>query len=157
MKNCFSLILFVSITILALSCRDDYTICTLSKDVKFITGFYEKNNVNDVPKTANSLTLISLANNTPLFSNSTNIQSLSLQLNDQVDTMKYVISVAANLQSDTIKIAYTSQSVLLSVDCGNVVNYTISKILSTKHTIDTVKLLNTIVNTSPLQNARIYF
>ncbi len=146
----------VVVVLFTSSCRDEFTICNLSKEVKFNAGLYEKNTVGDIAKLAPSLTINALGD-TAIINGLANLQVFSLPLNNLVDTAKYVISVSYNKPKDTIKIIYTSQSVLLSVNCGNIINYNISKILFSKNTLDTVKILNPTVSNGLLQNAKLYF
>ncbi len=146
-----------TITLLTSSCRDEFTLCTQSKDVKFNANFYEKNSNIDVPKSAPSLTIYPLGNPLPIVNGLANTQAFSLALDNIIDTSKFVISISNGLPKDTIKIIYSSQSVLLSVDCGNIINYNLAKITTTKHTIDTIKISSPIVSNRLLRNAKFYF
>jgi hypothetical protein len=149
--------IFLAIILLNISCRDEFTLCTQSKEVKFNAAFFEKTGSIDIPKSAPTLTINPLGDPLAVVNGIANAQTFSLQLSSLVDTSKFVISISNTLRKDTIKIVYTSQNVLLSVDCGNIINYNIIKILSTKNTLDTVKITNPLVNTGLVQNAKFYF
>ena len=148
---------FLAITgILFTSCKDEYTICNLSKNVSFVGGFYKKSGSADVPTSVSYVTMYLLdGGGGPIFSNST-LQSFSLPLNPVLDSSRYVIILNSN-PVDTLTIVYKTQTVNLSPECGNIFNHTITKLYSTKHTLDSARLVNPTINTNPLENGRIYF
>jgi hypothetical protein len=123
------------------SCKDIYTICDLSKDVRFIAGFYQKSGAVDVVASAASLTIIDYATGAAIYSNQQNVTSFALPLNPQVDSAKYIITIAGNLPKDTVTLVYTSQGVNLSLECGTVTYHTLSKIRTTINTIDSIKIM----------------
>ncbi len=139
------------------SCKDEYTICNLPKDARFIAGFYQRVGNADVTALAPNLSLYSLNGANLIYSNQTNLSTFSLPLSSTVDTSRYVLILGTNLQSDTLTIVYSSQLVSLSPECGSVTYNNINKLWSTYHTIDSVKIINPTVNTSLSQNAKIYF
>lgn len=138
------------------SCKDEYSICTLSKSVNFIGGFYQRTGGVDVAVQAPSLS-VGLLNGPNLVSQQQNASVTVIPLNPTIDSARFLISVANNLQSDTLTVIYSSQTVILSAECGDVITHNIARFYSTTHTIDSVKLISPAVNTNPVQNAKIYF
>lgn len=138
------------------SCKDEYTLCTQAKDVNFTAGFYQRVGTADVSAPAQSLTIFQLNATTPIYSSQQNAATFGIPLNPAADSSRYVITLGSNLQSDTLTIVYTSQSAPLSVECGNVILNNITRLYSTAHTIDSVKITASAINTTPTQNAKIY-
>ena len=150
------LILIVGASFLT-ACKDEYTICNLSKDVRFIASFYQRNNGADVLTPAPNLNITLLPNNTSLYTQQANVATFSFPLNPLVDSAKYSFKLANNLQADTVTIVYTSTGANLSLECGAVTYHNITKITSTLNTIDSIKITNAVLNTNLLQNAKFYF
>ena len=139
------------------SCKDEYTLCNLPKEVNFTAGFYQRVGTTDVSAPAPSLTIFLLNGTNPIYSQQQNAASFGIPLNPAVDSSRYVITVVNGAQSDTLTIVYTSQSSTLSAECGSVILNNITRLYSTAHTIDSVKITSSAVNTTPLQNAKIYY
>ena len=156
MKSKSFLLLIICLSFLA-ACKDEYTICDLSKDVRFIGSFYQRNNGVDVLTPAPNLNIIQLSNNTALYTQQVNAATFSYPLNPQVDSAKYSFKLANNLQADTVTIVYTSIGTNLSLECGAVIYHNISRITSTLNTIDSIKITNPLLNTNLLLNAKIYY
>jgi Family of unknown function (DUF6452) len=157
MKRIKYCLFLVGILISLFSCRDEYSICTQGKEIRMKADFFEAPTGVDIPKNAPSLSVTLLNGSTAIYSNQSNVNSFFLSLNPLVSSSKYVISVGNNLQSDTVTINYTTLSTIISAECGNANFNTISTIQTTLHTIDSVKITNSLVTNSPIQNAKIYF
>lgn len=155
MKKLF--LIFIFGIIILTSCKDEYTICDLSKDVRFIATFNQRVNGADVLLNAPSLNIILLTNNSSIYTQQANVSTFSFPLNSLVDSAKYSFKVANNLQADTVTIIYTSTGANLSLECGAVTYHNISKIKTTTNTIDSVKIINPVLNTDLQQNAKFYF
>jgi len=139
------------------SCKDEYTLCNLSKEVSFISGFYQKVSGADVSVQAPSLYVSLLNSSSGIYTGQPNVRSFSLPLNSLVDSSRYTIQIGAGLPTDTLTVVYSSTSTNLSAECGNVIYNNISRFYTTKHRLDSVKIVNATTNTNPLENARIYF
>lgn len=139
------------------SCKDEYTICTLAKEVNFTSAFYRHVGANDVAVSAPVLSVFALNAPTSIYNRQANASSFLLPLNPAADSARYVIIVDDNTTSDTLTVVYTSQSTILSPECGSVITNNISRLYSTTHTIDSVKIISNAVSTTSMQNARIYF
>lgn len=150
---------YLSVSVVAVlcslvSCKDEYTICTLSKDVKFIAGFYQSQNT---PAPAPQLSVSILNTNAFIYTNQGNVAEMGFGLNSTLDSNRYVITIAGNLPKDTVTIRYSSQTSNLSLECGSITTNTINSISSTHHTIDSIKITNATCNNTPIQNARIFY
>ena len=140
-----------------LSCKDEYTICNLSKNVNFNAGFYQRISGADVSAQAPLFTLYLPGNGIqPIYSNQVNAKSFSLPLDPGRDSTRYVISIGSG-QTDTLTIVYSSVSVTLSEPCGEVFNNNLIKVYSTANSLDSARIVNRAVTTAGLENARIYF
>ena len=156
MKNTLLLIFIVGPCFLY-SCKDEYSICNLSKDVRFIATFYQRINGADVLYPAPSLSITQIASNALLYNQQSNTATFSFVLNPLVDSAKYIFKVASNSPADTVTIIYTSTGANLSPECGAITYFNVSKIKTTLNTIDSVKITNPILNTDLLQNAKFYY
>lgn len=139
------------------SCTDQYTLCTLSKEIRFIGRFYQRISGQDVLAQAPGLIIHQLNVATPIFPLQQNVSTFSFPLNPLSTSASYIISVGNNQPQDTLTITYTSQGTNLSPECGSVIYHNITALSSTTHTIDSVKISNATVNTDPAENAKIYF
>jgi hypothetical protein len=124
--------------------------------VNFIAGFYQKSGSADISTPVSGLTIQLLDGSGGPIYNNASLQSFSLGLNPNVDSMRYVVTMGAN-PIDTLTIVYSTQGVKLSEECGNVFYNHITKLYTTKHTLDSARIVNAEVNTNPLENGRIYF
>ncbi len=139
------------------SCKDEYSICNQPKNVAFSASFYQKISGVELAATAPNLKILLLSNNTVIFSNQTNVGMFTLNLDPLKDTSRYIISLGNSMPIDTVSIVYTSQSVLVSPECGVISTSSITKIITTINSIDSIKILSPTVNTAQAQNAKIYF
>lgn len=156
MKKKLFLIFIVGITFFT-SCKDEYTICDLSKDVRFVATFNQRINGADILTPAANLNIIQLSNSSALYTQQANVANFSFPLNPLVDSAKYSFKLGNNLQADTVTIVYTSTGTNLSLECGSVTYHNITRITTTINTIDSVKIINPVLNTNLLQNAKFYF
>ena len=156
MKNKLFILYIVCISLFT-GCTDEYTICDLSKDVRFIGTFYQRINGADVLSPAPNLSITQIPTNAPIFNQQANVATFSFVLNSALDSSKYIFKIANNLVADTVTIIYTSTGVNLSPECGSVTYHNISKITTTLNTIDSVKITNSKLNTDLLQNAKFYY
>jgi Family of unknown function (DUF6452) len=157
MKKKISLLFCALIVLSIFSCRDEYNICNLNKDVNLIGGFYQNIGGNEITAVAPNLTITTLNGTSSIYSSQPNISIFSFPLNASVDSAKYVFTIANNLPKDTLTIVYSSKSEVISAECGSAVYNTITKLTSTKNTIDSVKIVSANVNTLLLQNIKIYY
>jgi Family of unknown function (DUF6452) len=157
-KNSNIFIVFISLSFLITSCKDDYSICNPVKDIKFIGGFYQRTGGVDVPYPSQSFSLSLLNSTNLIYNNQPNTIEFGMPLNELATTSQYVLSLGNNLPKDTLTIVYSSQKSTTDGNaCGIIVYHNISQLYSTTNTIDSVKLIQPLVNTNPVQNAKIYF
>ena len=156
MNKSFRLLLFLVLSIAMVTCKDDYNICDQSKNVFFKAGFYNASTGVDSVHTAPSFSFAVLGNNY-IYKQQSNISTFVFSLNSAVDSASYFISLSNTLPADTLTLVYTTQSMLISPECGSVFINTITRVYSTSHTIDSVKISNPAVNLASNENVKIYF
>ncbi len=158
MKNTNAFIGIITLTLFITSCKDDYSICNPVRDVKFTGGFYKRVAATDVPSPAPNFSLSLINNISLVYNNQPNVIEFGVPLNELADTSKYVLSLDNGQPKDTLTIVYSSQrSTTDGNACGIVTYHNISQVYSTTNTIDSIKLIQPLVNTSQVQNAKIYF
>ncbi len=140
-----------------LSCKDDYTICDQNRLATVNGSFFLKGfSGNDISAPPPSLTVTNL-NGTAQITNAPAPLFFSLGLNPNADSSKFVISLSQSLPKDTISYYYTTQSILLSPNCGNVYVYTLTSTKYTKNTLDSIAIINPAIETRLLGNVKFYY
>lgn len=157
MKKIYLAAVIIATTLSLYSCKDEYTLCDLPKDVSFIGAFYRKVGSNDVSSPAPSLSIRALNTGPFLYTQQANVEKFGLSLSSLIDSTKFVITIAGNSVADTLTIGYTSQGENLSTECGSIITHKITKLTSTSNTIDSVKIQRAFINNEPLVNAKIYY
>jgi hypothetical protein len=153
----YSNIALFFLPILAVSCKDNYTICDQSKQVNYKAGFYTKNGSVDVPSTPAALTLSFPGATTFIYNQQIGVSSLSLGLSPIADSVKYVIKLSNALPSDTLTLFYTNAQQNLGPECGNINVHNFTRVHTTINTLDSVKIVAASVNNIPKENLRIYY
>jgi hypothetical protein len=146
----------VFISLFAVSCKDNYTICDQSKTVNYKAGFYNKSGSLDVPVTPASLTLTFPGATTFIYNQQAGVSSLVLALNPTTDSIKYFMQVN-NLPADTITFVYTNGQQTLSPECGDITVHNFTRAWTTTHTLDSVKIVAPAVNNVVKENLKIYY
>jgi hypothetical protein len=157
MKSSFNYILFFCLAGCFSSCVDQYNICDLSKAVEFKGGFYAKIAGVENATQAAALSILPIGSNVYLYNQEPNISKFTLVPNPSADTSKYFIKVSNTLPADTISLVYTTQSVNLSPECGNIFVHNLTRVLFTTNSLDSVKIINTTINNTSTENVKIYY
>ena len=152
-KLLVGLIVFFNIS----SCKDIYNICDTNTIVTEKSGFYHIMNGVEGATYAPSFSLLSINATSPVYNNIVNISKFTLALNPLLDSAKYALYINTNYSPDTITFFYTSQPLAISPDCGSVYVNNLSKVLITKHHLDSARVTNSIINTQSTENVKIYF
>jgi Family of unknown function (DUF6452) len=139
------------------SCQDQYSICELPKTVDCKAGFYQYNRGVETSVNASAFSLYIINSAGFFYNQQPNLSKFQFSLNPSVDSLKYFIKVGDILLADTLTLTYTSQNTLISPECGNVFIHTLLKINSTLNTIDSIKIINSNLNTTTGENLKIYF
>ncbi len=143
--------------IFIIGCTDKYTICDQSRTVNYKAGFYNKNGTADVPATPVSLTLTFPGVSSYIYFQAAGISTLNLALNPASDSVRYRVQVENALREDTLTLVYTTQLQTLSPECGDIYVHRLTRAYTTTYTLDSVRIVNPVVNTTSLQNLRIYY
>jgi hypothetical protein len=150
-------IVFFFLLALATSCQDQYNICEQNKNVEAKAGFYQKNGAVDVLTAPPQLSFGVLGSSTLLYNQATGFTTIAIGLNPGIDSAKFYVKTATASPPDTLTIFYSTQSINLSAECGNINNFTISNAKTTLNTLDSVKIINAAVNNVATENIKIYF
>lgn len=152
-----SAISIICCLVFAVSCKDTYTICDQSKQVSYKAGFYTKNGSVDVPSTPAALTLTFPGATTFIYNQQPGIGSFLLGLSPGADSVQYYIKIDNSLPADTLTLRYTNAQQTLSPECGTINIHNLTGARTTTNTLDSVKLVASLVNNVPRENLRIYF
>ncbi len=138
--------------LLFFSCSDTYNVCASSVYVAMNSSFYYASSPDPITPASFSVSTI---HNAPILSNVTGKSSFAVELDAASDTFKFVLTLPPAV-SDTITVAYTSQTHVISADCGSITVHTLSSATSTNHTVDSLKIITPLVNNISAQNLRVY-
>lgn len=155
--NAITKILFLFTSLPIYSCKDEYTICDLPKEVILKTGFYEKIPGGERQAIAPSFSLSLLGSRDFIYKNSPNVSRFNIPLSPLADSVKFMMSIAQSSPTDTITLVYSTQNVHLSAICGDVYVHTLTKVFTTINTLDSIKISIREVNTTSGENVKIYF
>lgn len=155
MKNSKYIILSLITIILFLSCTDDH--CNSETDSLLKCELI----VTDTNLTAIDF-IDSLSIYSPEWPDSIHYSeegsdnSLLFTLSPESDTTEIVFTSKQATFNDTIYIYYQREFVLLSPECGFVVNYKIDTVLNTWNYIDSLEVLNKEISTNENDHIQIY-
>ncbi len=139
------------------ACTDQYTICNQSKISNLNSSFRTISNSTDVSYTASSLTMKNLTSGSQLYDQKPGISSIQNNLSLLVDSTSFAIQVSASMPADTFTVYYTKAKLNLSLECGEIDIFNINRIVTSKNSIDSIKVLNAAVTNNFQSNINIYF
>ena len=150
--NCGMILLLLLITLSLVSCAEEG--CQESRIVKVNARFFDK--ASNEPM-ALTLTLKGVDNDSLLLNSASKVSMFELFLKQDTSVTAYVLSFPADdVDNDTLFIRHTNKDKVISMDCGCATFSTIDAVYYTKHTIDSLVLINKAIGTSDEENIRIY-
>ena len=151
------LILAIIFIFIFSSCKDQYNICDTSLNVSLNGGFYHRTSTSETAAMPPAFTLFLLNTNTNLYNQQAGLQKWSMSLFPQTDTARYFVKLSNSSIADTITFSYSSLRVTLPEPCGYIYTNSLSAVSSTRHTIDTITIVNPAVGTTGALNIKLYF
>lgn len=139
------------------ACTDQYTICNQSKISNLNSSFRTITNNTDVSYTASSLSMKNLTSGNQLYDQKPAISAIQNNLSLLVDSTTFTIQASASMPADTFTVYYTKAKLNLSLECGEIDIFNINRIVTSKNSIDSIKILNAAVTNSFQSNINIYF
>ncbi|HNX87905.1 MAG TPA: DUF6452 family protein [Paludibacteraceae bacterium] len=142
-----------------ISCNNDET-CRKSKTVLMGAKFYQDtlnlktNQYVTINFKADSLTASGVNNDSIIYKKVTNLSEIKLPV-DKLKTQSR-FSIKFNEVYDTITVLYHNTDEYLSLECGCVRTHTIDTVLTTNHIIEKIKIIQPIINTTYVENIKIY-
>ena len=161
-KNTY--LLLIAFVLLGISCTSSEN-CTEDRTAKMGVGFYTRTLTNTTKQgyttTAKSLDTLSVrglaANGTLLDSilyKSKDIQKIYLPLNKFESSSKFVLTFKT--AKDTIEVLHTNTDYYLSLECGCMKVNAIDTVLTTTHSVNSVKIINHKVNATNAEHIQIF-
>jgi len=154
-------------SILFVSCSEDEE-CRQTRYVRMYAGFYTINtdtitNIESEArlKLTDSLSVRGIGAESFLYTNAVRKDSVNLPLNKSANLSEFVFTFKDSLSvavSDTVGIYYENHERYLSFECGCLNTFTLDslKIKTTHHYIDSVVVKFKEVNTTHVENIKIY-
>lgn len=144
--------LLISLFVLILaSCGEDET-CREDREVYMQAGIF--NLVNNAALSVDSITVFEPGNDSILYKNRKNINTLRLPLSTTTDMSMYICRF--NQFTDTLYIYHTNTEYFLSFNCGTIMTHRIDTILTTNHYISKITVNQALVNNYHVQNIQIF-
>jgi hypothetical protein len=152
-KYAYTILLIIAVSIV-LSCTKETT-CDQSMKSLVKMGFYNLNNQKEVSVSFNDVTVYGINNDSLLYDSSDNVKSISLPLSQVQDSCAFVLCIGS--VSDTFKYVYTRDLRIVSAECGFATLFTISNFETTTHKIDSIHIVNPVINTIEAENIKVYY
>ncbi len=138
------------------SCKDTYTICDLPRTVVMVGSFYTIGSGQEVAVQPASLSVSNL-DGSAILTNIPSPQTFSLYLIPNADSAKFLFSLNNFASRDTVTIKYSTQSILLSQNCGNINTFTITQVSTTKNTLDSIAIADPLADNRLSRNIKLYY
>ncbi|HUX95861.1 MAG TPA: DUF6452 family protein [Bacteroidales bacterium] len=147
----FAVIIISGFYLLQSSCLDLSCIDETEAYVK--AGFYSYSSYK--PTIPDSLSLSGVNKDLFIYDKEKITPPVLIPLNDTTNNSLFVIKI--NGITDTIEFLYWSYPHLISKECGYSMFHTVDTIFYTKHSIDSISLINENITTSNVENISIYY
>lgn len=109
--------------------------------------------VND---TLDSLTVTAFGTDSIIINNQKKVHDISLPLRYTVDSTKLVFRYSKT-KTDTIVIYHNNTPYFLSMDCGYQMKQSITKIVSTRHSLDSIYIANKEASIYGKENLKLFY
>ena len=147
---CISCLLFAS-------CTDEYTICDQPRSVNFGGAFYKNTSGIDVETPVSSLSIRPANTSAYIYDRQPGLSRFSFALDPGKDSAKYIISTSIAAPEDTVTLYYTSKTVNLSPQCGNITEHSLNNARTTVHSLKSVTITKASVDNISAVNLKVYF
>ncbi|MBP1637900.1 MAG: hypothetical protein H6Q18_689 [Bacteroidetes bacterium] len=161
MKTKHITFLFTTLVVFGLaSCNNMDETCRKTKTVLMGAKFYQDtlnvktNQYVTLSYTPKTLTAKGVGVDSILYNKKENIGEIKLPLNKLKKQSSF--SIGFNEKYDTITVVYQNANDYLSLECGCVPTHTIDTVLTTNHVIDKIKISQPNINTTYVENIKIY-
>ena len=160
-KNTFLRITVALATIIPLtSCILHDGECHQDKNVKLGCEFYQTayDSINETysARPLNSITTVHGLDNDSLLYDSVRTNSVYLPLNNFDTTCAFVLQ-RDTLTSDTLTLHYHNNDNFISIECGCIIQHTLTDFDITTHQIDSVILLKNFIGDAATKHLRVFF
>lgn len=139
------------------SCKDEYSICEQQRISTANGGFVTIAPGGTEAELTPAALTVRLLNNTAVYNNVAGLNIFSLPLVANADSSKFIIKTNTVAPVDTLTLFYSTQTILLSDICGSINTYTLSNATTTKHDLDSVKIVDVAVGNRLTRNLKLYY
>jgi hypothetical protein len=146
-------ILLLVLSGLAITACDSEGPCSTNVISRVNAGIYTLSGGKESALTVGQLSLYALSRPDSVLQGS-NVREFDFPLSMHEESTSYVMT--ADTVTDTLELSYTSNLVWLSTACGFTASFTIREVNHTRHFIDSISLVNTIVDLYDVENLKIF-
>jgi hypothetical protein len=146
---------FLLICIILVSSCSHKTECDETLNSSADIGFYTITNQSEVSAVFDNVTALGVQSDSLLYNESDNLSSVFLPMDHSLDSCIFVMRIEA--VTDTLKFRYTRKLDFISENCGFSTEFTLIKLETTNYLIDSVKIVNPVINRSQSENIKIYY
>ena len=140
-------------------CTED-KVCLIPQDIALQMTFYSDSvntdgNRVEYTHAIDSLWLKGVGNDSIIYENEKNIQSVNLTLKNNDTITQYALTI--NTIQDTITIYHQNNDIFVSLECGCYTYYTIDSLTETAHLFDSIDYVNREKGRKTTENLRIFW
>ncbi len=127
-----------------------------------LAGFYSKSTLKEIAIDSVSIGGVGARNDSLIVDNGQGVSSVYLPFRSTSAQTAFFIhyeqkAISSNALNDTITFEYESIPYFVSEECGAMFYYDIHKMTYTKHLVDSVAIIDSLVSNTDVERIRIYF
>ena len=135
--------------------------CTDNQNSLPLAGFYSSTGegvtISDI-----DISGVGQATDSLLYASGTSLHLVYLPFRSKYNTTSYVFhytqsGIDSPEYNDTISFAYTSEPYFASEECGAMLTYTITGMTHTRHLIQSVEIVDSLITNTDIERIKIYF
>ncbi len=146
---------FLLICIILVSSCSRKTDCDETMNSSADVGFYRITNQTESSAMFDNVTVFGIQANGLLYNEIDSLSSVFLPMNHSVDSCIFVMRIES--VADTLIFRYTRKLDFISENCGFSTEFTLNELENTNNLIDSVKIVNPVINRSQSENIKIYY
>lgn len=159
-SSLISLPITIGLAIIAAGCNS--TGCLDNRSSMLLAGFYSAETEKAVALKKIELGGIGAPHDSLLIDETQTASEVYLPLRHTATSTSFVIRYLDDMidlssNYDTISLSYSTSPYFASEECGAVYHYAIKSLNHTRHYIDSIALLDSMINNTDMQKMRIYF
>jgi hypothetical protein len=147
-------VLLAMTALLIMSCARN-TACDESLNSSVNLQFYRITDGEEETASFDNITAYGLNSNSLIYDLKDSLSSVFLPLNQLQDNCIFVLSIESIV--DTLWFDYTRKLDFISENCGYAMRFSITSMEATHHLIDSISIINPVVNNNESENIKVFY